>query len=86
MLAPVTAVVLNTSPVAEGQTAVGPVRMVGAEGKTVKTSVRAVLAPQALLATTERVPLVNPLAGTTRLMEVPVLLPEILQPAGAVQV
>ena len=86
MLAPVTGVVLYTRPVAEGQTAVGPVSIVGAEGSADKLSVRAALAPQALLATTESVPPVNPVAGTTRLTEVPVLEPEKLQPAGAVQV
>ena len=78
--------VLYTRPVAEGQTAVGPVSVVGAAGRAERASVLAVLAPQALLATTESVPLVNPVAGTTRLTEVPVLEPEKLQPAGAVQV
>ncbi len=86
MLAPVTGVVLYASPAAEGQTAVGPVSVVGAEGRRESDRVLAVLAPQALLATTESVPPVNPLAGTTRLTEVPVFKPEKLQPAGAVQV
>ena len=80
------AAVEYTNPVADGQAVAGPLMETGADGIPLKASVLAVLAPQALLATTESVPLVNPLAGTTRLMEVPVLLPEMLQPAGAVQV
>jgi hypothetical protein len=43
-----------------------------------------VLAPQALLATTDRVPLTKP-DGMVMVMDVPVLGEAMLQPAGAVQ-
>jgi hypothetical protein len=56
----------------------------GVAGIPLRASVLAVLAPQALLATTERVPLTNP-DGTVMVMEVP-LLAEMVHPAGAVQV
>ena len=84
-MAPVTAGVLKINPDADGQTEAGPVMDAGVAGAPSKAKVRETLAPQALLATTDKVPLTNP-AGTTRLTEVPVLEPEKLHPAGAVQV
>ena len=76
---------MNTRPVEDLQTEVGPVSVVGLAGLPERVSVLAVLAPQALLATTESVPLTKP-AGTIRLTVAPLLLPEKLQPDGAVQV
>jgi hypothetical protein len=84
-VAPLTGVVVNTFPAEDAQTEVGPVNVVGDAGRPDKVVVFAVLAPQALFATTERVPLTKP-DGTTRLTDVPLLLPEIEQPEGAVQV
>jgi hypothetical protein len=78
-------VVVNVCPVEDGQTEVGPVSVVGLVGVPFSESVLAVLAPQVLFATTESVPLTKP-AGTIRLTDVPLLLPEKLQPDGAVQV
>ena len=84
-MAPVTGVVVYTWPVEDAQTEVGPVSVVGVAGRPDKVVVFAVLAPQALFATTERVPLTKP-DGTTRLTDVPLLDPETEQPDGAVQV
>ena len=83
-MAPVTAGVLKINPAADGQTDAGPVMDAGVAGAPSNDKVRAVLAPQALLATTDNVPLTNP-EGTIMLTEVPVLVPEKVHPAGAVQ-
>ncbi len=85
MLTPFTAGVLKLRPVAEGQAEAGPVMDAGEDGIPLKASVLAVLAPQALLATTDRVPLTKP-DGMVMVMDVPVLGAAMLQPAGAVQV
>ena len=74
---------LYTSPVADAQTETGPVIDAGVGGIPVSANVLAVLAPQALLAITDSVPVVKP-AGTVMVMEVPVLA-VIVHPAGAVQ-
>lgn len=57
----------------------------GVAGMPLSAKVLATLAPQALLATTDKVPLTNP-DGTVMEMEVPVPGAAIVQPAGAVQV
>ena len=74
---------LYTRPVAEGQTAVGPVIDAGVVGTPVSDNVLAVLAPQALLAITDKVPVVKP-DGMVMVIDVPVLA-VIVHPAGAVQ-
>ena len=84
MLTPVTTAVLYTKPVAEGQTDAGPVMEAGVAGMPLSASVLARLLPQALLATTESVPLTNP-DGTVMVMEVPVLA-VMVHPEGGVQV
>ena len=73
---------LYTSPVAEAQTDVGPVIDAGVGGTPVSDNVLAVLAPQALLAFTDSVPVVKP-DGMVMVIDVPVLA-VIVHPAGAV--
>ena len=78
------AAVEYTNPVADGQAVAGPLMETGADGIPLKARVLAVLAPQVLLATTDRVPLTKP-DGMVMVMDVPVLGEAMLQPAGAVQ-
>jgi hypothetical protein len=68
---------------AEAHTETGPVIDAGVGGTPVSANVLAVLAPQALLAITDKVPVVKP-DGTVIVMEVPVLA-VIVHPVGAVQ-
>ena len=78
------AVVLKTTPVADGHTEVGPVIAAGVPGfETIASVLAGVPAPHALLATTDTFPLMD-VEGTVMSAEVPLLT--TVQPAGAVQV
>ena len=77
------AAVEYTNPVADGQAVAGPLIETGADGIPLKARVLAVLAPQALLAITDKVPVVKP-DGMVMVIDVPVLA-VIVHPAGAVQ-
>jgi hypothetical protein len=79
-----TAGVLKTSPVAEGQTAAGPLTEAGVEGRIESVMFRKAPVPQAFCADTESVPEVKPVAGTSTVMEVP-RFSTIVQAAGMVQ-
>ena len=80
---PVTAGVVNTTPVWFGHTDAGPLMLAGVAGKRVSEALRAEVPPQLFTACTVRVPVVKVL-GTLSTMEVPLLV-TIVQPVGTVQ-